>query len=91
VRTEHGNVSVLMLAGIGLAVVLCLAVARVGSAAILAARADTAADADNGASLVSCTCGVGSAEVVVALGRAHGRARAVVDADGVSRVPARGP
>jgi hypothetical protein len=113
VNRESGNVSVLMLAGVGLAVVLCLGVARVGGAARLAARADTAADAaalagadalalgqspaaaqaaaraaaaDNDARLVSCTCRDGVAEVVVQLGRAHGRARAVVDAAGVSRV-----
>jgi hypothetical protein len=104
---DGGNVSVLMLAGVGLAVALCLGVARVGGAARLAARADTAADAaalagadalalgrtpdaarasasaaasDNGARLVSCTCRDGVAEVVVELGRAHGRARAMVDA-----------
>jgi secretion/DNA translocation related TadE-like protein len=102
---ERGNVSVLMVGGVALAAVLCLGVARVGGAARLAARADTAADAaalagadalalgrspaaaidaaraaahDNGARLVSCTCRDGEAEVVVALGRAHGRARAVV-------------
>ena len=116
--SERGNVSVLMVAGVGLAVVLCLGVARVGEATILAARADTAADAaalagadalalgmsssaavaaaqaaafDNGAQLVSCTCRDGSAEVVVALGRAHGRARAVVDGGGVTREPPRAP
>jgi secretion/DNA translocation related TadE-like protein len=103
---ERGNVSVLMLGGVALAAVLCLGVARVGGAAMLAARADTAADAaalagadalalgrsnavaaeaaraaarDNGARLVSCTCRDGEAEVVVALGRAHGHARAVVE------------
>jgi secretion/DNA translocation related TadE-like protein len=115
---ETGNVSVLLLAGVGLAVVLCLGVARVGGAARVAARADTAADAaalagadalalgrspaaaratadaaarDNGARLVSCTCADGDAEVVVELGRAHGRARAVVDPSGVSRVLPRDP
>jgi len=109
---DRGNMSVLMVAGIGLAAVLCLGVARVGEATILASRADSAADAaalagadalalgrssaaalaaaqaaasDNGAQLVSCTCRDGSAEVVVALGRAHGRARAVVDAEGATR------
>jgi hypothetical protein len=117
-RDRRGNVSVLVLAGVGLAVVLCLGVARVGAAARLAARADTAADAaalagadalalgrspaaarasasaaasDNGARLVSCTCRDDVAEVVVALGRAHGRSRAVVDASGISRVLPRGP
>jgi len=116
--TERGNVSVLVLAGVGLAVVLCLEIARVGGAAGLAARADTAADAaalagadalalgrtsaearasaraaagDNGARLESCTCRGGDAEVVVVLGRAHARARAVVDAGGVSRVLPRDP
>ena len=115
---ERGNVSVLMVAGVGLAVVLGLGVARVGEAAILASRAGTAADAaalagadalalgqgrtaavaaaraaasDNDARLVSCTCRDGSAEVVVVLGRAHGRARAVVDAIRVTGSPGRGP
>ena len=115
---ERGNVSVLMVAGVGLAAVLCLGVARVGAAAILASRAGTAADAaalagadalalgrsssaavaaaqaaasDNGARLVSCTCRDGSAEVVVVLARAHGRACAVVDGGGVTRAPPRAP
>src|SRR5262245_59004673 len=112
--TERGNVSVLMVAGVGLAAVLGLGVARVGAAAILAARADTAAAAaalagadalalgrdpsaavaaaraaasDNGARLLSCTCRDGSAEVVVVLGRAHGRARAVVDPEAAIGAP----
>jgi secretion/DNA translocation related TadE-like protein len=116
--SERGNVSVIMVAGVGLAAVLCLGVARVGEATILAARADTAADAaalagadalalgmtpsaavaaaqaaatDNGAHLVSCTCRDESAEVVVVLGRAHGRARAVVDAGVVTRAPPPAP
>ena len=103
-----------MVAAVGLAAVLCLGVARVGAAAVLASRAGTAADAaalagadalalgrspaaalaaaraaasDNGARLVSCTCRDGSAEVVVVIGRAHGRARAVVDADAATRAP----
>jgi secretion/DNA translocation related TadE-like protein len=42
---ERGNVSIVALAGVGLAIVLCLGVARVGAAATLKARADTAADA----------------------------------------------
>jgi len=117
-RDDSGNISVLMLAGVGLAVVLCLGVARVGGAARLAARADTAADAaalaaadalalgrspteaqaaaraaasDNGARLISCTCRDEDAEVVVQLGRAHGRARAVVGAGGVSPARRRAP
>ena len=44
-RCERGNVSIVALAGVGLAVVLCLGVVRVGGAAALHARADTAADA----------------------------------------------
>ena len=40
-----GNVSILVVGGVALAAVLCLGVARVGAAAMLAARADTAADA----------------------------------------------
>jgi hypothetical protein len=43
--TDRGSISVLMVAGVALAAVLCLGVARVGAAAMLAARADTAADA----------------------------------------------
>jgi secretion/DNA translocation related TadE-like protein len=106
---DRGNVSVLMIGGVALAAVLSLGVARVGGAVVLAARADTAADAaalagadalalgrspavavtaaraaasDNGARLVSCTCRDGAAEVVVALGRAHAHARAVVEVSG---------
>jgi hypothetical protein len=108
-RLTRGNVSVLMVGGVALAAALCLGVGRVGGAAVLAARADTAADAaalagadalalgrspaaaleaaraaarDNGARLLSCTCRDREAEVVVALGRAHGHARAVVDLSG---------
>jgi len=42
---ERGSVSLLALAAVGLSVVLCLGIARVGGAAVLQARADTAADA----------------------------------------------
>ena len=107
-----------MVAAVGLAALLCLGVARVGAAAILASRAGTAADAaalagadalalgrspaaalaaaragasDNGARLVSCTCRDGSAEVVVVIGRAHGRAHAVVDAGAATRAPSPAP
>jgi hypothetical protein len=106
VESERGAVSILMLAAAGIAVVLCLGVGRVGGAAVLQARADTAADAAalaaadalalgrgssgaagaarvaaslNRARLVSCSCAGTAAEVVVQIGRAHGRARAVVD------------
>jgi len=41
----RGNVSILMVGGVALAAVVCLGVGRVGGAAMLAARADTAADA----------------------------------------------
>jgi secretion/DNA translocation related TadE-like protein len=115
---ERGSISLLMVGGVALAAVLCFGVARVGAAAMLAARADTAADAaalagadalalgrspaaatraasaaasDNGARLLSCTCREGEAEVVVALGRAHGHARAVVDPSRLSGEPAPGP
>jgi hypothetical protein len=44
-RPESGNISLVALAGVALAIVLCLGVARVGAAAGLKARADTAADA----------------------------------------------
>lgn len=43
--SERGNVSVIAVAGVGLALVLCLGVARVGGAVVLQSRADTAADA----------------------------------------------
>ena len=115
IESERGAMSILVLAAVGLAVVCCLGIARVGGAAVLQARADTAADAaalagadalalgrgsdaavraarvaaaDNHASLVSCTCTNDAAEVVVKIGRAHGRARAEAD---VSRVPQLGP
>ena len=42
---ERGSVSLLALAAVGLSVALCLGIARVGGAAVLQARADTAADA----------------------------------------------
>src|SRR5204863_1961434 len=41
---ERGSVSILMIAAAGMAVVLCLGLGRVGGAAVLQARADTAAD-----------------------------------------------
>jgi secretion/DNA translocation related TadE-like protein len=44
-RGERGAVSILMLAAVGIAVVLCLGIGRVGGAAVLQARAETAADA----------------------------------------------
>jgi secretion/DNA translocation related TadE-like protein len=44
-RNEPGNVSIIALAGIVLAFVLCVGVARVGAAVVLQSRADTAADA----------------------------------------------
>jgi secretion/DNA translocation related TadE-like protein len=110
---ERGAVSILVLAAAGIAVVLCLGVGRVGGAAVLQARADTAADAAalaaadalalgrgssgaasaaraaaslNRARLVSCSCDDAAAEVVVQIGRAHGRARAVVDLSGGSQL-----
>jgi len=113
--TERGSVSILALAAVGLALVLCVGIARVGGAAALQARADTAADAtalasadalalgrghreavraarqaaaDDRAALVSCSCAGTTAEVVVRIGRARGRARAVVD---LSRVPRLAP
>jgi hypothetical protein len=53
-----------------------LALGRGSAAAVSAARA---AAADNDARLVWCSCRDAAAEVVVSVGRAHGRARAVVD------------
>jgi secretion/DNA translocation related TadE-like protein len=44
-KSERGAVSILLLAVVGIAVVLCLGIGRVGGAAVLQARADTAADA----------------------------------------------
>ena len=112
---ERGSVSLLALAAVGLAVVLCTGIARVGGAAVLQARADAAADAaalagadalalgnghdaavraarvtasDNDARLVSCTCTGHVAEVLVRMGRAHGRARAEAE---ISREPRPGP
>ena len=43
--SEHGNVTIIAVAGIALAFVLCVGVARVGAAVVLQSRADTAADA----------------------------------------------
>jgi secretion/DNA translocation related TadE-like protein len=119
---EAGNISIVAMAAVGLAIVLCLGVARVGAVAAEKARADTAADAaalagadtlalgrqprdavesaraaaaDNGARLISCSCGGDAVEVVVAIGPARGRARAEIDAGrsvrGISRAPALGP
>jgi secretion/DNA translocation related TadE-like protein len=42
---ERGNVTLIAVAGIALALVLCIGVARVGAAVVLQSRADTAADA----------------------------------------------
>jgi secretion/DNA translocation related TadE-like protein len=44
-RSERGNVTLIVLAGVGLALILSLGVARVGSAVLLQSRADGAADA----------------------------------------------
>ena len=44
-KAEHGNVSIIAVAGVALACMLCLGVARVGGAVVLKSRADTAADA----------------------------------------------
>jgi len=118
---ERGNVSLIAVAGVGLALVLCLGVAKVGGAVVLQSRADSAADAAalaaadalalgnsahaaeaagraaataNDARLESCTCDGDGAEVVVLIGRAHGRARAEIDggdAARLSRAPEHGP
>jgi secretion/DNA translocation related TadE-like protein len=42
---QRGNVSIIALAGVALAFVCCIGVARVGAAVVLQSRADTAADA----------------------------------------------
>jgi secretion/DNA translocation related TadE-like protein len=44
-RSEHGNVSIIAVAGVALALILCFGVARVGSAVVLKSRAEIAADA----------------------------------------------
>lgn len=44
-QPEFGNVSVIALAGVGLALVCCLGIAKVGAAVVLQSRADAAADA----------------------------------------------
>jgi hypothetical protein len=44
-RSERGNVSVIAMAGVALAIMLCVGVARVGSAAAQKAHADTVTDA----------------------------------------------
>jgi anti-anti-sigma factor len=64
-----------------------LALGRGSSAAVRAARA---AASLNHARLVSCSCAGAAAEVVVQLGRAYGRARAVVDLSGVSYMDSSG-
>jgi secretion/DNA translocation related TadE-like protein len=60
--TERGSVSILMLAAVGIAVVLCLGVGRVGGAAVLQARAETAADAAALAGADVLALGGGSAD-----------------------------
>jgi secretion/DNA translocation related TadE-like protein len=44
-RREHGSVAVVTTGAVALAVVLMIGIARVGSAAVVRARADSAADA----------------------------------------------
>jgi len=61
---EQGSVSILALAAVGIAVVLCLGIARVGGAAVLQARADTAADAAALAGADALALGRGSAAAV---------------------------
>lgn len=57
-----------------------------GHAPADAVRAARGAASDDGARLVSCSCTGGKAEVVIRMGRAHGRARAVVDLSGRPRL-----
>ncbi len=120
-RREQGNVSIIAVGGVGLALVLCLGVARVGGAVVRQSRADSAADAAalaaadalalghtasaaedagraaaraNDADLEWCACSGDVAEVIVRIGRAHGRARAVIDGRSparISRAPGHGP
>jgi secretion/DNA translocation related TadE-like protein len=61
---ERGSVSVLALAAVGISVVLCLGIARVGGAAALQARADNAADAAALAGADALALGQGSAAAV---------------------------
>jgi secretion/DNA translocation related TadE-like protein len=62
--TERGAVSILMLALVGIAVVLCLGIGRVGGAAVLQARAETAADAAALAGADVLALGGGSADAL---------------------------
>src|SRR6185437_14831455 len=109
-KSERGNVTIIAVAVVALACMLCLGVARVSGAVGLKSRADTAADAaalaaadklalgssdddartaasaaaaDNGATLMSCSCSADVAEVTVEIdglsGHAFGYARAEVD------------
>ncbi len=59
---ERGSVSLLAMAAAALAVVLCVGVGRVGGAALLQARADTAADAAALAGADSLAMGLGGRE-----------------------------
>jgi Flp pilus assembly protein TadG len=63
---ERGNVSVIAVAGIALAMVLCLGLARVGGALLLKARADTAADAAALAAADSLALGRSDSDAYVA-------------------------
>ena len=85
-RPSAGNVSVIAVAGVGLAFVLCLGVARVGAAVVLKARADTAADAAALAGADALALGQSSADAVDA---ARGR-RPPTTARGSSRARAPG-
>ena len=78
-RSERGNVSVVALAGVGLALVLCLGVARIGSAVVLQSRADTAADA--AALAAADALALGHSDAV-----ARGAARAAASANGARLV-----
>jgi secretion/DNA translocation related TadE-like protein len=64
VKMERGAVSILMVAVVGIAVILCLGIGRVGSAAVLQARADTAADAAALAGADALALGRSPSEVV---------------------------
>ena len=74
-RDDRGSVTIVMLAAIAIAAGLMLGIARVGGAAVLRARADTAADAAALAAADALASGGGAPQAVsaaVATARANG-------------------
>jgi secretion/DNA translocation related TadE-like protein len=89
-KSERGNVSLIALAGVGLALVLCLGVARVGSAVVVKSRADSAADAAALAAADQLALGHGITDVLDAARAAaadnHARLVSCWCSDGVAEV-----